>query len=518
MDKIVLKHTRIEINNYDLGDSPKLEYFFSIYDPLYHTTYYKGMEYIEEEKKLILPRGIDVYWLEGLFGEQAYIDYRYDKFQTTGEIMLGVLPRDTVQKEALRFILGKGEYIYTERKSQLCINLNTGKGKTYVTVAALSYWCIKSVIIASSIDILRQWRDRILEYTNIDPREIYMIEGSLSIDKLFRRDCSKYKIFLASHSTIKSYGDKNGWNKITELFNYLGIGIKIYDEAHEHLDNLLKIDYHTNTYKTLYLTATPARSDKDENEIYQLAFKNIPKIDLFDEDSDPRTSYVAMHFNSHPTPMDITNCKNFYGFDRNKYINYVVDRPNFHNLLHILVDIIKKVNGKTLIYIGTNQAIQKVYDWLLENYPELKTKIGIYTSIVTENKEAQLDKQIILSTTKSCGVGVDIAGLKLTIVLAEPFKSEVLSRQTLGRTRARDTMYIDIVDDGFYYTKKYFSSKKPIFKKYATECSNVNLREDEIHNRVNSLLEERAKLNQAVTFCDPEEEFYYTAITRIRRL
>ena len=48
MDKIVLKHTRIEINNYDLGDSPKLEYFFSIYDPLYHTTYYKGMEYIEE--------------------------------------------------------------------------------------------------------------------------------------------------------------------------------------------------------------------------------------------------------------------------------------------------------------------------------------------------------------------------------------------------------------------------------------------------------------------------------------
>ena len=516
MDKIIVKHTRIEVNNYDLGDCPKLEYFFSIYDPIYHTTYYKGMEYIEEEKKLILPRGIDVFWLENILNDQAKVDYKYDKFQNMGDIMLGELPRDTVQKEALRFILGKGEYIYTDRKSQLCVNLNTGKGKTYVSVAAISYWCIKSVIIASSIGILEQWKNRILQYTNIEPSEIYTIEGSFSIDKLFKRDCSKYKVFLASHSTLKSYGDKNGWDRISELFKYLGIGIKIYDEAHECLDNILRIDFHTNTYKTLYLTATPARSDRNENEIYQLVFKNVPKIDLFDEDSDPRTKYVAMHFNSHPTPMDVTKCKNQYGFNRNVYTNYVVERPNFYKLLHILIDMIKKVNGKTLIYIGTNQAIQKVYDWMIENYPELKTKIGIYTSIVTENKEAQLDKQIILSTTKSCGAAIDISGLKLTIVLAEPFKSEVLSRQTLGRTRAKNTMYIDIVDDGFFYTKKYFSSKKPIFEKYATECSNVNLRDDEITDRVNTLMDQRSKLNQAVTFCDPKEDkFYTTAITRL---
>ena len=187
MDKIIVKHTRIEVNNYDLGDCPKLEYFFSIYDPIYHTTYYKGMEYIEEEKKLILPRGIDVFWLENILNDQAKVDYKYDKFQNMGDIMLGELPRDTVQKEALRFILGKGEYIYTDRKSQLCVNLNTGKGKTYVSVAAISYWCIKSVIIASSIGILEQWKNRILQYTNIEPSEIYTIEGSFSIDKLFKK-------------------------------------------------------------------------------------------------------------------------------------------------------------------------------------------------------------------------------------------------------------------------------------------------------------------------------------------
>ena len=30
--------------------------------------------------------------------------------------------------------------------------------------------------------------------------------------------------------------------------------------------------------KTIYLTATPERSNNDENNIYQLYFKNIPSI------------------------------------------------------------------------------------------------------------------------------------------------------------------------------------------------------------------------------------------------
>ena len=64
MDKIVIKHTRIEINNYDIGDCPKLEYLFSVWDPVRHVSTPKGIEYIEDEKKLILPRGLDIPYLE----------------------------------------------------------------------------------------------------------------------------------------------------------------------------------------------------------------------------------------------------------------------------------------------------------------------------------------------------------------------------------------------------------------------------------------------------------------------
>ena len=49
--KILVKHTRIEISNYELGDCPKLEYIFSVWDPVTHRSYPKGIEYNADEKR-----------------------------------------------------------------------------------------------------------------------------------------------------------------------------------------------------------------------------------------------------------------------------------------------------------------------------------------------------------------------------------------------------------------------------------------------------------------------------------
>lgn len=498
MSKIVVKHCRIEINNYEIGDCPKLESFFAIFDPLTHSYYMKGIEYDEERKVLILPRGLDISWLEYTLNGDAIVDNKYDEFDYVSEpIMIKYKPRDDEQKETLRFILGKAEYHSNTGKSQLGINLNTGKGKTYITVMAISYWLVRSMVIANTKGIINQWRDKILEYTDIKPKEIYIIEGSTSIDKLFNRDISQYKIYLASHATLKSYGDRNGWHKITELFKYLKIGIKVYDESHQNFDNILRIDFHTNTYKNLYLTATPKRSAQNEDRIYQLAFKNMPKIDLFKEDEDPHTQYMAIHFNSKPSPDIISKCRNKFGFNRLYYIDWVINNDRFLNFAYVLMDKVfnlTKDGTKALIYIGTNNAIGKFYDFLTEAFPIHKNEIGIFTSVIPEDqKQEMLNKRIILSTTKSTGAAIDIFGLKVTVVLAEPFRSEVLTRQTLGRTRAANTLYIDVVDDGFFYCKSYFNSKKPIFNKYATKCTNIVMNDIEIHDRMKSI-QQKSKL------------------------
>ena len=140
----------------------------------------------------------------------------------------------------------------------------------------------------------------------------------------------------------------------------------------------------------------------------------------------------------------------------------------------------------------------KVKEAIIAQFPFLNNHIGIYTSIIKSNKNEQLKYKFILSTTKSCGAASDIPDLACTINLAEPFKSSVLARQTLGRTRADNTLYIDIVDEGMFYCKRYYQEKKPIFNRYAKSCHDVFLDDYELDKRLDGVIK---KYNNKVLMC-----------------
>lgn len=490
--KLVVKHNHIEVNDYNLGDCPTLEGLFSIWDKLTHNKYMKILEYIEDENKIIVPRGVDVDYIAKILECKPEVDYNHDPFDIVGDIKLKFLPRDNVQKEALAFMQGVRGYTSNKKKSQLSLNLNTGKGKTYCAITNTSASLYRSIIITSSIDWLNQWKSCILEYTDTLPSEIYMIIGSASIKRLLTKDMSQYKFILASHDTIKSYGDRNGWRSITELFKYMRVGYKYYDEAHLNFYNMARIDSYTNTYRTYYITATPARSDSDEDVLFGYYFKNIPSINLFDEDEDPHTHYVAIKYNSRPSPLDISKCRNPYGFDKNAYSGYVVTQPNYYKILHVLIGMALKNGMKNIFYIATNDAIDITYNWIINNYPDIANDVGIFNSRVPKDKkDAVLEKRIILSTTKSLGTAQDIKGLKMVVVLAEPFRSKVLAKQTLGRTRDKDTYYIEVVDTGFKPITSYFNDKKEIYSKYALSVSVVDMKDDILDEKYNRILDSR---------------------------
>ena len=480
--KILIKHSRIEISDYDIGDAPRLEYLFSVWDPIYHTSFPKAIEYNPDTRKLVVPRGMNINTLKETFYAEPEVDRKPDPFIDSDPLPIKYLTKDDRQMEILKFILGEDKYAYTRTKSQISVNSTTGSGKTFVTVAAICFTGSRAIIITSSKNWLEQWKARILEYTALSEKDIYMIIGKPQLDKLLARDPLQYQIFLASHSTIKSYGDRAGWDKVEDLFKYLQCSIKIFDEAHLYFDNMAKIDYHSNTRKTLYLTATPERSNKDEDIVYQEYFRNVPSIELFDEKIDPHVNYWSILYQSHPSPYDIQNySRGQFKFDRNVYTAYLVDRPNFLKLVTILIDMTLPINGKVLIYIGTNDAILKVYNYIISEFPFLKDHVSIYTSITDPaSKEIALTKKYILSTTKSCGAASDIRDLAVTIVLAEPFKSPVVARQTLGRCRADNTLYIDCTDISCYRTKLYSKQKKSTFLQYAKSCRETFLDDGEL--------------------------------------
>lgn len=481
MNKIEVKHSSIVIHDYTWDDCKQLQNCFKIWNSITHTDYYYGIEYLEDEKKLLLPRGLDIPYLENLFGVIAWVNTKCDPYDRYDDIMLKYMPRDDIQKEALDFMNGiSDKYKFTLSRSQQGLYLSTGKGKSYCSIASTAFQGYRSAVLTSSLGWLEQWKGYILEYTNTKPSEILIISSKgCPINMLLRKDISQYKFLLISIDSIRSYGDAYGWNKVTELFQFMRIGIKYVDECHKNFETMAKIDYYTNTRKTYYVSATPARSSEAENNIYQLYLKNVSSITLFDEDKDPHTHYLGIRYESGPTPQEKSGCKGRYELDRNKYINYVIKKPNYYKLLTIIINLALKRDDKCLIYIGKNDAILQTREWIISQFPELFANVGIYTSIIDDNvKHAQLDNKIILSTTKSCAEALDIKGLGMTVVLAEPFKSSVIAIQTLGRTRAENTFYIEVVDDSFKPITKYYYTKKPIFSQYAMDCKELSFRKN----------------------------------------
>lgn len=501
MAKILLRQSSTIISNYELGDCYKLETNFSIYNKLYHSYFFKGIEYNEEKKQLIVPRGVDVKYLETMFNTNAMVDRRHDPYDTVAPIMMKFPPRDDVQKRAISFMNGIKDYSYTAGKSQLCVNLNTGKGKTYCSIYTSAMQRMRSIIIASSTTWLDQWRRNILEYTDTKPDEIYSIIGGGSISRILERDMSKYKFIVCSHATLQAYASKCGWEAVSELFKHLKVGLKFYDEAHLSFDNMCKIDFYTNTYKTYYVTATPARSDDEENIIYRYYFKNVPSIDLFDEEEDPHTNYIAMKYNSRPTAEDISKCKTQMGFSANNYSNYVLKSRNFYKMLKVIVDLCITNSGKNIIYIATVEAIEHVYEWIVNEFPHIANNVGRFHSKMPSNiKQDQLNKKIILSTTKSLGPAIDIKGLKMVVVLAEPFKSKVIARQTLGRTRDDNTLYIEVIDTGFKSISKYCTDKKSTYEKYAKSYNTISLTDNDLDVRCTEIDQRYRSYIYPVTF------------------
>ena len=480
--KIVLHNSAIIVNDYTWGECITLENYFANWDPVRHTRDYIGIYYDKATRRLFLPRGIDVDLVKRKVQSNMIepvttnIIHHYKYAYNSRALKMKLPPRNDEQLEAIKFILCKDKYEKNLSKSQFGLSLLPGKGKTYIASCAIVYTGVRTMVITSQSGILEQWKQRLKQYTDIRDSDICKIEGSPTIDRMINGKSTEYgkMVYLCTHSTLQMYGAKYGWDKVGKLFEVLGIGIKIFDEAHQNFDNMSLIDFAArDVWRTYYLTATPARSDTRENQIYKVYMKNVPNIALFNEETDPHTKYIAIKYNSLPRPSDIAACKtNIYGLSNPLYVNkYLIRNDRFWTMFDYIFNLIYISGGRALFYIATNDGIEKVRQRILMNYPELRYDVGIYSSINIDKQSAK-EKKYILTTMKSAGAGEDILHLKYSVVLAEPFKSEVLAMQSLGRTRDDDTTYIELVDVGFKQIVSYYNAKKHVFSKYATECKN----------------------------------------------
>ena len=104
--------------------------------------------------------------------------------------------------------------------------------------------------------------------------------------------------------------------------------------------------------------------------------------------------------------------------------------------------------------------------------------LGEYADNAPPDKKAkQLNQNIILSTLKSSGAGMDIKNLRCIINFV-PFKSTVLLHQLMGRLRyieGKALFYFNIVDDGYENITRQNVKRQYFFRSKAADIKNMRL-------------------------------------------
>lgn len=460
-NEIIIYNTKIVICNYKVSNYRKLLNALSVWqETKYGGLYVSWAAYIEdeEENKLYIHKGIKLSYLMKFYPNHIIkYDTQGNPFKNINNITLKVNPRSEIQEKSIDYLLGIDEFENVKNDTQKFLALKPGTGKTY---CAINYICkIKRIpiIIVDNDKILNQWKDSFLKFTDISEKDIFVISGSNTIRKLMKETNNPYKIYLASHRTLDSYS-QNDLTLLDNLFSKIGIGVKIFDEAHVEWKNIFNIDMYTNIKNTVYLTATPSRSNPSEKKVYNNLFSDVPVYGLEESKNNKYIRYVNVLWNSHPTQNQSIKMNNNYGFDSNAYNEYLLNlkQNDFLDVINNLISSlwIKNNNYKIAIVVNCNNMVSMLYNYYKNSSIAEGKSIGMFCGLIPDKKlrEKELEKNLIITTLKGFNKGVDVDGLNIVINTVS-ISSNVLMEQLSGRLRYKDgskKYFIQLTDKGFF--------------------------------------------------------------------
>jgi DNA excision repair protein ERCC-3 len=139
--------------------------------------------------------------------------------------------------------------------------LPCGAGKTIVGMGIMSSAQTSTLIIATNITALHQWRGELLDKTTLSPEDIGEYSGA---EKEIR------PVTLASYQILTYHPRRSENFPHFALFNQRNWGLIIYDEVHLLPAPVFRITAELQAKRRLGLTATLVREDGQEEDVFSL--------------------------------------------------------------------------------------------------------------------------------------------------------------------------------------------------------------------------------------------------------
>jgi len=344
-------------------------------------------------------------------------------------------------------------------KCKWFINCPQGFGKTIVSIYLMTKFRCSTLIMCYSTNILSQWKDKIIDKSNIEPHRILLIDSSKIITAILDNDLpnmKEYKILICTPKILFAYAQKHGYEKINEMLKIMNIGLKIYDEAHRNIGNMVKIDALTSVQFTLYLSGDFAQASSYKTKLFRDIFANtrIVKPDESTLNDLRYTKAIVVEYNSNPSDIDRLNVMNRRGTDIWKYMEYQISKGTLLKVIYWILDNItklKEVNRRTLILTSKIEHCEYLYEQVRDRYSTYFVGKIHGDRDDEDNNFVKENCQIIVATYQSFSTGMDTENIKY--VISTSASNRVEDSQSSGRARPlgenEDCMFWMCVDVGF---------------------------------------------------------------------
>lgn len=380
------------------------------------------------------------------------------------------------------------ERIVNWTKNNVLVSLQTGMGKTFISMYTLASMNIKFsiVVLPRYID---KWISDVLDLTDIRREEILVIQGFTNLSNLLQNPKSVlngYKTFIISLTTINIF-IKQYLNNVEELtalgvtpdrlFEHLETTIVLNDETHQEFHNVYKLMLFSNIKLLLCLTATLVTNDKNLERMYDIMIPKDHRID----DIVKYKKYIniySMMFRLKDRKR--IKYRNQFGYNQAIFEASIIRNidilGNYLKMIHALIEFYfirnRRSNEKLLIFMGKVEMCMVMVKYLTSEYSNLN--IHKYTE--EDDYDVIMESDIIVSTIPSSGTALDIPNL-VTVIQTVNVDSPQANSQSPGRLReikGKDVKYVYTWCRDITSHRKYSQNRLKLFR---TTAKTITLRE-----------------------------------------
>ena len=391
---------------------------------------------------------------------------------------------------------GQDEWVNYMLEDDYHLKINngaTGFGKT-----AMSIHCMvkmgKRALLTMQPRYIFNWIKELHKFVKIEPGDIVLWENNLpSLAKALEEGKISPKIIILPMSRVEVFLRKKDPHVIDldEVIKVINPGLRIIDEGHEAIHQIVMSLMYGNVKKTFVLSATLKADDPFTNKIYQWVYPI--RFRLKDAEPEHYIDVVAylyrINLRNHRIKTD-----QFGSYNDKAVEESILKSPALTKFYFLLADKMfqeyyldrREEGTKGLFFFSRVNMCETMLGMFRAKYPDMD--IETFTGEDSKKKDFKdkyLRHEVIITTPNSCGTGKDIPGL-VTVMCMHTVSSTQANKQMIGRLRellgkfgGRITptfvfgVCVDLNKHMEYLGKREvaFFEKQKTFKRINSECS-----------------------------------------------